>query len=107
MKHADAVIAGGGIIGLASALELASAGLHVVVFERGHAMRESSWAAAGMLAGTDPENPDALRSLSELSLRIYPEFLAMVEDLSGKKIPIRTTQTLQGAHTFPAQSRTT
>ena len=104
MKYADAAIAGGGIIGLAAALELASAGLRVVVFERGYAMRESSWAAAGMLAGSDPENPAALRSLSELSLSVYPEFLAMVEELSNQEIPIRTTQTLQGGHTFPRKA---
>jgi glycine oxidase len=101
MQHADAAIAGAGIIGLAAALELAAAGLRVVVFERGLAMRESSWAAAGMLAATDPENPIPLRPLCELSLSLYPEFLAKVEDLSGKKISIRTTQTLQGAHTLP------
>ena len=105
MKHADATIAGAGIIGLAAALELAAAGLRVVVFERGLAMRESSWAAAGMLAATDPENPSALRPLSGLSRSLYPEFLAKVEDLSGKTIPIRTTQTLQGTHTLPPEAQ--
>jgi glycine oxidase len=101
MQHADVIIAGAGIIGLSTALELASAGKQVVVFERSHAMRESSWAAAGMLAATDPENPAALRPLSKLSRNLYPEFLAKVEALSGKKIPIRTRQTLQGARTLP------
>lgn len=102
MNHdSDAAIAGAGIIGLTAALELASAGLRVVVFERGQAMRESSWAAAGMLAASDPENPPELRPLGKLSLDLYPEFLARVEQLSGEKIPIRTTRTLQGAHTLP------
>jgi glycine oxidase len=102
MSHADAAIAGAGIIGLAAALELASAGRRVTVFERGQAMRESSWAAAGMLAAADPENPETLRPLSRLSISLYPEFLAKVERLSGKAIPIRSTQTLQGAHALPA-----
>src|SRR5690242_688836 len=101
MKHADAAIAGGGIIGLSTALELGSAGLRVVVFERGQAMREASWAAAGMLAASDPENPAPLSPLSKLSVGLYPEFLARVERLSGKKIPLRTAQTLQGAREIP------
>lgn len=98
MQHADAIIAGAGIIGLATAVELASAGLRVTVFERGRAMRESSWAAAGMLAATDPENPSALRPLSMLSISLYPEFLSRIENFSGEEIPFRTAQTLQGTH---------
>ena len=101
MNHTDAAIAGAGIIGLATALELAAAGLRVTVFERGQAMRESSWAAAGMLAAADPENPAALRPLSRFSIGLYPEFLAKIERLTGKRIPLRTKQTLQGAHEIP------
>lgn len=101
MQHADIAIAGAGIIGLATALELASAGRRVVVFDRGLAMRECSWAAAGMLATGDPETPAALRELSALSLHLYPEFLANIERLSGRKIPIRSAQALQATHTLP------
>jgi glycine oxidase len=99
----DAAIAGGGIIGLATALELTRRGMQVAVFERGDAMSESSWAAAGMLAGCDPENPAALRELSALSLRLYPEFLAQIGRLSGVEVSLRTRQTLQGTpHPLPA-----
>ncbi|MGC2161344.1 MAG: FAD-dependent oxidoreductase [Silvibacterium sp.] len=105
MQQVDIAIAGAGIIGLAAALEFASAGASVTVFERGQAMRESSWAAAGMLAAHDPENPSALQPLSELSLSLYPEFLAKVESLSGKSIPILSTQTLQGMHSLPPNAR--
>lgn len=101
MGSADIAIAGGGIIGLATALELAAAGCKVTVFDKDEAMSEASRAAAGMLAGHDPENPPELRDLALLSLRLYPHFLAHVEELSGAKIPIRTTRTVQGAKHLP------
>jgi len=101
VNYCEVGIAGGGIIGLAAALELAAAGLQVTVFERGRAMAESSWAAAGMLAAGDPENPIALGPLAELSARLYPQFLADVERLSGEQIPIRTTRAIQGAQHLP------
>lgn len=96
MQDRKAVIAGGGIIGLATALELAGAGWQVTVFDQREAMSESSRAAAGMLAGLDPENPPELRALAHLSLRLYPAFLARVEALSGRTIPLRTHRTIQG-----------
>lgn len=101
MKTADVAIAGGGIIGLATALELAASGVRVVVFDRREAMSEASRAAAGMLAGTDPENPPELAGLARLSVSLYPEFLSRVEELSGAKVPVRTTRTLHGVRRAP------
>jgi glycine oxidase len=101
MDRADVAIAGAGIIGLATALELVATGSRVTVFDQTEAMSEASRAAAGMLAATDPENPAELRDLAHLSLRLYPDFLARIEQLSGKKIPIRTAQTVQGMHRLP------
>jgi len=54
-----------------------------------------------MLAADDPENPALLKPLSRLSIRLYPEFLARVEALSGEKILLRTTRTLQGSSHLP------
>src|SRR5438309_612365 len=54
---ADVVIAGGGIIGLSLGLELLQRGLSVTVIERQQAMSSASWAAGGMLAVHDPQNP--------------------------------------------------
>lgn len=101
MDRTDVAIAGAGIIGLATALDLIAGGSRVTVFDQSEAMSEASRAAAGMLAGTDPENPAELRNLAHLSLSLYPDFLARIEQLSGKKIPIRTTQTVQGVHRLP------
>jgi len=91
------MIAGGGIIGLSTALEMAQTGLHVVVLERGHVMSEASWAAAGMLAARDPENPPILRALSEFSLSLYPEYLEQLRRLSGHSVRLRTRRALQGS----------
>lgn len=102
MNRTEVAIAGAGIIGLSAALELAAAGRQVTVFERRRAMSEASWAAAGMLAASDPENPPALRPLAELSRALYGRFLERVAELSGMAIPIRTTRTLQGAAHLPA-----
>jgi glycine oxidase len=101
MNRTDVAIAGAGIIGLTTALELAAAGCSVTVFDQTEAMSEASRAAAGMLAATDPENPAELRDLARLSLALYPDFLDRVETLSAKKIPIRTTSTVQGLHRLP------
>jgi len=103
MKRADVAIAGAGIVGLTTALELVAADctVNVTVFDQSEAMSEASRAAAGMLAGADPENPAELRELARLSLALYPEFLKRVESLSGKTIPIRTTRTIQGVHHLP------
>lgn len=97
MDSPDVVVAGGGIIGLSIALELARAGLRVRVLERDRAMAAASWAAAGMLAAEDPENPAELAELSLLSRSLYPEYLDQLRGLSGQAIPIRTRNTLQGS----------
>jgi glycine oxidase len=88
-------IAGGGIIGLACALVLKERGLQVTVFETGEAVKEASWAAGGMLAAEDPENPAALLPFSRYSRDLYPSFLAKIETLSGHRVPLRTHQTVQ------------
>jgi len=90
MKTYDAVIAGGGIIGASIALELASAGLKVAVFDTQKPGREASWASAGMISSS-PESP-AMASLLPLSLasvRLYPEFIGPVEELSGQSVGYR------------------
>jgi glycine oxidase len=95
VETADIVIAGAGIIGLSLALDLAASGLQVIVVERGRAMAEASWAAAGMLAANDPENPPQLAELARLSISLYPSYLSGIERLSGKKVPLRTRAALQ------------
>jgi len=116
MKTYDAVIAGGGIIGASIALELASAGLTVAVFDTQKPGREASWASAGMIS--PPPESQAMSSLLPLSLasvKLYPEFIALVEELSGQSVGYRkdgaldilfTEEEATAAHEILAQHRT-
>ena len=92
---ADVAIAGGGIIGLSLGLELRRRGLSVVVIERQQAMSSASWAAGGMLAVHDPQNPPELLPLSLRSRSLYPNYLDRIEALSGLKVPLRTRRAMQ------------
>ena len=99
MQHAGHVaVAGGGVIGLACALVLRRRGLRVTVLEAGEAVREASWAAGGMLAVEDPENPATLLQLSRYSRVLYDSFLKEIEELSGLRVPLRTHETIQIAN---------
>jgi len=95
MHHPDICIAGAGIIGLSLALELHHRGVRVTVLDRFSPLSEASTAAAGMLAAGDPHNPPQLRSLSDLSLSLYPAFLDRLHVLSGIRVPFQTHTTLQ------------
>lgn len=90
MKLYDAVVAGGGIIGASIALELAAAGLRVAVFDAQSPGREASWASAGMISPA-PESFEmtSLLPLSIASVRLYPEFIQRVEELSGTAVGYR------------------
>jgi glycine oxidase len=81
----DVAIVGGGAIGVSIAFELAAEDLRVVVLDRQQPGQEASWAAAGMLSPA-PDSPRdiPLAPLGRESLRLYPEFIAAVEEESGK-----------------------
>src|SRR5882672_7304124 len=96
MKKFDVAIAGGGVIGGSIALELSRAGLRVGLFDRQQPGQEASWASAGILSPA-PENPAALAMvpLGKASLSLYPEFIAQVEEISGKSAGFRAKGTLE------------
>ena len=95
MKTFDVVIAGGGLIGGAIALELAQAGLSVGVFERGEPGREASWASAGILSPA-PETPGMIPivPLAKASMSLYPGFVGNVEEISGQRVGYRPLGTM-------------
>jgi len=96
MKKFDVAIAGGGVIGGAIAMELARAGLRVGVFDRQVPGQEASWASAGILSPA-PENPGmiAMVGIGKASFALYPEFVARVEEISGKSTGFRPKGTLE------------
>src|SRR5438045_4195230 len=93
-KTWDVVIVGGGIIGLALALELRRHGAKVLIVERGEPGREASHAAAGMLACCDPQTPLALWQLGFASAALYPEFVHVLEDESRHRVDYRREGTI-------------
>jgi glycine oxidase len=96
MKKFDVIIAGGGVIGGAIALELARAGLRVALFDRQQPGQEASWASAGILSPA-PENPGVVSMvpLGKASMSLYPEFVAQVEEISGTRVGYRPKGTLE------------
>ena len=90
MKTYDVIIVGGGIIGGAIAFELTQRKLRVLVIDRQLPGQEASWAAAGMLSPA-PDSADsiALVPLARASLKIYSEFVAAVESVSGMNAGFR------------------
>lgn len=80
----DFLIVGGGVIGLSSALELARGGATVTVLERGVCGGESSWAGGGILSPLPPwDYPPAVTDLTQLSCRLFPEWVGRVAEISG------------------------
>ena len=90
------IIVGGGIIGLGIGWQLAKAGCKVSIYERDHAGRAASWAAAGMLAPHAEVHFEerALLSFGVQSCRMYPEWVAELEVDSQMSVGYRAEGTL-------------
>jgi glycine oxidase len=91
MPSHDAVIVGAGLIGTSIALRLAQVGLRVALLEKSEPGREASWAGAGMLSPA-PDSPAAipLVPFGRASLGLYPQFVAEIEEISGRRAGYRS-----------------
>ena len=85
MPSHDAIVIGAGLVGSAIALRLAQEGLRVALLEKNVPGREASWAGAGMLSPA-PDSPASipLVPFGRASLSLYPEFIAEIEEISGR-----------------------
>jgi glycine oxidase len=92
-------VAGGGIIGLATAWRLAQRGWRVSVFDQGTMGGEASWAGAGMLApGGEIDEPSELAQFAIESRRIYPGFIRELKEASGLAIDFQERGALDLAY---------
>src|SRR5919202_1082129 len=100
-ETADAVVVGGGVIGLSIARALAQRGAgRVVLIERAHLGSEASSAAGGMLAPqSEADCVDAFFELACASRDLYPAFAEQLLEESGTDIELERTGTLYLAFT--------
>jgi glycine oxidase len=89
-KH-DALIVGGGVIGLACAWAATGRGLDVCVLERDQPSSAASAVAAGMLAPVSEASwgEDDLLALNLASHRLWPEFASELGEASGREVGYR------------------
>lgn len=95
-KTADAIVVGGGVIGLSIARALAKRRFgRVLLIERGSLASEASYAAAGMLAAQSEANrPDAFLELALASRELYHTLASELCDETGIDIQLEETGTL-------------
>lgn len=100
-QFSNVLIIGGGIIGLSLVRELRKKDVRrITILERGAIGRESSYAAAGMLApNAETDRADAFTSFCTESLRLYPNFAAELLDETGVDIELDRNGTLYLAFT--------
>lgn len=92
----DILIAGGGIIGASIAWRLAQQRLHVTLCDAGRLGGEASWAGAGMLVpGSEFDQPGEWVEFAQRSLRLYPSFVAELEEASGLTVDFNQPGSLE------------
>src|SRR5579884_1723698 len=89
----EAVVIGGGVMGLAVARALRTGGRRVMLLERGQVGRGASWASAGIIGASTREDAetDPSAALRHLSHRLWPSFAEALQHESGLDPEYRQT----------------
>src|SRR5882762_2974698 len=96
----DVIVIGAGIIGLSIAWRLAQRGLRVPLLDAGRVAAEASRAGAGMLApGGEVTERTQWSDFALHSLRLYPEFIAELQQESGCAIDYQRNGAIEIAAT--------
>jgi len=100
-KNSEILIIGGGVIGLSIARDLHKKGVEKIkIIERGEIGRESSYAAAGMLApNAETDKIDEFFQLCNDSNKLYSNFALELSDETGVDIELDKSGTLYAAFT--------
>jgi len=99
MAAPSVAVIGGGIIGCATAADLAKRGCRVTLLERASPGAEASSAAAGLLAPLGPSlEPGPFHRLAIESWRLYPRVASELRDLTGVDVEHMTPGTLYPLH---------
>lgn len=88
------IVVGGGIIGCATAYELAKAGCAVTLFERATPGAEASGAAAGILAPLGESGATLFERLAVASWRLYPRLAEELRARTGIDVEYVTRGTI-------------
>ena len=93
----DAIVIGGGAVGLATARELRRRGLAVTLLERTQPGRAASWASAGIVSDPVGRGDQPGFQLDVLSRRLWPDFAEALQTESGMDPELRETGCLMPA----------
>jgi glycine oxidase len=80
---ADAIVIGGGVMGLAASRELRRRGYTVTLLERAQPGRGASWASAGIIGATLRDESDPSYHLRRVSRELWPAFADALHSESG------------------------
>jgi glycine oxidase len=84
----DALVVGGGIMGLLAARELRRLGMQVSLLDRDQPGRQASWASAGILAETQRRSAHPVNVLRDYGTALFPALAAELRDETGLDIDL-------------------
>ena len=85
----EALVIGGGLIGLLCARDLRKGGLDVTVVDRDQPGRQASWASAGIITPRVPSSRSPGALLNNLSVELWPTLAAELRDETGMDVEYR------------------